>query len=515
MSGRRSPIRRASIDADTMSAVTADARPERPLAHAVLRAWWPVFGLLLFLFAAATVTHADADLWGHVRFGLDALRSHRLPSVDPYSFTQDTPWLNHEWLSEAQMGLAWIVAGPAGLALLKALLVVAAFALMWGSLRGARTSVRIVALVVAAVGTVHATSSLRPQVWTFLLMAVLGRVLLEDHAKDRRWLPVIFALWANLHGGWIVGLGVLGLWAGLDVIVDRQRLREWIWIVPACVLATLVTPYGWRLWQFVATTVRPDRSIEEWKPLWGTPVFNWMPWVLAVGAAIWAATRRFPRRWSTVGVLAVLAWSSSRVMRVESLFVELAVILIAPVIVARWPARLATLPPVRPKLEPLVAFVMFLAPAAASARLATVALPCLSTTGPWAPDGPAARYLEAAVPGRLVTFFDWGEYAIWHFGPRLRVSMDGRRETVYTDERLVDHDDIRFGRPRGFDLLQAWQPEYVWLPIESRATRDWLAGHGYRIDAETDRSFVAVRADLPRLPRPPAEAPAGFACFPG
>ena len=58
-------------------------------------------GLLVLAAALATYTRADADLWGHVRFGLDTLGTRTLTSVDPYSFTQDKPWVNHEWLSEA------------------------------------------------------------------------------------------------------------------------------------------------------------------------------------------------------------------------------------------------------------------------------------------------------------------------------------------------------------------------------------------------------------------------------
>ena len=79
----------------------------------------PAAGLVVLLFAMSTLTWTDTDLWGHTRFGLDILRDHDLPSVDPYSFTQDKPWVNHEWLSELQMGIAYHVAGPTGLALLK------------------------------------------------------------------------------------------------------------------------------------------------------------------------------------------------------------------------------------------------------------------------------------------------------------------------------------------------------------------------------------------------------------
>ncbi len=61
----------------------------------------------------------DPDFWGHLRFGLDILAQRQLTAVDPYSFTQDVPWVNHEWLSELLMAAAFETAGFSGMLLLK------------------------------------------------------------------------------------------------------------------------------------------------------------------------------------------------------------------------------------------------------------------------------------------------------------------------------------------------------------------------------------------------------------
>ena len=61
----------------------------------------------------------DPDLWGHVRFGTDILKSGRIATLDPYSFTQDVPWTNHEWLSELVFAIAYRAGGVTGLALLR------------------------------------------------------------------------------------------------------------------------------------------------------------------------------------------------------------------------------------------------------------------------------------------------------------------------------------------------------------------------------------------------------------
>src|SRR5207249_3766765 len=112
----------------------------------------------------------------------------------------------------------------------------------------------------------------------------------------------------------------------------------------------------------------------------------------------------------------------------------------------------------------------------------------------------AAALAPQAVRGRLILPFDWGQFAIWHFGPRLRVSIDGRRETVYSDATVRLQAGVASGTPDGLAFVAREQPEYLWLPTDSRATASsWLEPNGYRLDVRTSRSFIARRADLPAL----------------
>ena len=93
--------------------------------------------------------------------------------------------------------------------------------------------------------------------------------------------------------------------------------------------------------------------------------------------------------------------------------------------------------------------------------------------------------------------------------------MDGRRETVYSNARLEEHAAILEGRPEGLATLASWQPEYVWLPATSAVTRHWLVEHGYRLEHQSARSFVAVRTDLPVLTPPLPAVARETTCFPG
>ena len=100
-----------------------------------------------------------------------------------------------------------------------------------------------------------------------------------------------------------------------------------------------------------------------------------------------------------------------------------------------------------------------------------------------------------------------------NFGPALKVSIDGRRETLYTAETVAEQQAIAQGKPEGLAALGRIAPEYVWLPTEAAATARWLPANGYRMEVQTPRSFIAVRRDLPPLPGRVADA--SSTCFPG
>jgi hypothetical protein len=475
-------------------------------------------GLVALVLAPVLVmTRADPDLWGHVRFGLDILTQHRLPSIDPYSFTQDVPWVNHEWLSELIMGIAYTVAGPTGLSLLKGGLVAVLFVIVLSAYARVAVPVAGAAVIVLGAGTGRVITTLRPQLWTAIGVALLCRLLIT---QPRRWwlaaVPPMFVLWVNLHGGWIVGAGLLAMWTAFQFVRSPRSRGLVTGIAVMSALGTLVNPYGWRMWAFLGTTVRLTRPIAEWQPLTSTPVLAWIPWgiVVTVVALSLVSSRRPPL--DRVAMVAMLAYAAFRVERLAPLCVISAIVLLSPTILARWPSDAAVFDPISPAAAGGVALVMialFVGSGIAVARTAR----CIVMDGSWIPDRSVGRALVASnLSGRMVTFFDWGEYAIWHLSPSLRVSIDGRRETVYSDRVLEGHDAMNGATAEGIAYLQGLNPDYVWLPIASSRLRDWLAANGYRIDRQTDESFLAVRADRPTLADiNMSDTRTLTACFPG
>jgi hypothetical protein len=455
--------------------------------------------LAFALMAAATcMWNADPDLWGHLRFGLDSVRDHALTAVDPYSFTSDRPWINHEWLSEAAMGVAYLAGGVYGLLLLKILLVGGTFALLAFHSRHASAPARWWILAAVAVLSAPVTMTVRPQLWTALLLTMI--TITTDWKISRLALlwPMIFAVWANAHGGWIVGLGVVAAWIAGSLLDTRdwRSAASRAGVLALCIAATLLTPYGLELWRFIAETVGVNRhDVTEWRPIWVEGATVWIGSLILVAVLL----RYAAWSWSTVLPVLMLAVGSAKVGRLGALWVLAAAALLLP----RWRA-LKPVPVFPPALTAIVVAVAML-PAAVIAAQSR----CLPILGWRPPDVEAAGALMGA-SGRLMVPFDWGEFAIWHFGPALKVSFDGRRETVYSAARIAEQHGLGSGDPRIGPFIEHERPEYVWLPLPGgeRLAAE-LPARGYRVDVETSRSIILTRQDLEPLKPAPMSR-----CFP-
>jgi hypothetical protein len=469
----------------------------------------------------ASWTIADPDLWGHVRFGLDILAERAIPRQDTYSFTSDRPWINHEWLAEVTMAGAYRARGATGLIGLKWLITAATLALVWRTVRraGVRRPFAGGLLLLAVLGAFGLIMTVRPQIFSMLLF-VLQLYMLNVAGRGKHrvllWTPVLFALWANVHGGWMVGLGVLGLWsAGMAL----SKALSWRWAAGATVLsalATLITPYGLELWRFLWETVGIRRAdISEWQPVTYAPVLL-VPWTAAVGLVVLAFWRR---RRSALPLLApalALAILSFRVSRLDGFFALTSVALLAPCFaglgperlpLSRWPAR----------AELAVVLLMFAAGAAAAGLTAGNWAGCLTIPDPkqaddWAPEAESVAFLqENALRGRLLTYFPYGQLAIWHLAPRLAVSYDGRRETVYSEAVRRAHLEFYSPTPDASyaDRIGA---DYVWVPRRLSVVNLLTAAGWVRIFQGTQSVVLSRRDGGPHVQPPPW---GGRRCFPG
>jgi hypothetical protein len=101
--------------------------------------------------------------------------------------------------------------------------------------------------------------------------------------------------------------------------------------------------------------------------------------------------------------------------------------------------------------------------------------------GPYYPVG-AVRYLgDNHLSGKLLVYFDWGEYVIFHLYPHFRVAMDGRYETVYPPEVCQIYWDFSFARPNWKAFLEKYPPDFILLSKDEEITRFLTRDPAWRI----------------------------------
>lgn len=462
-------------------------------------------------------TIADNDLWGHVRFGLDMLEARSLHPVDLYSFTaHGAPWINHEWLAEVVMALTWKFAGAAGLVWLKIAIALTTIAICARHLRRQDLSPAYLATAICPwIAIIPNFTVLRPLHFTLPFFAALLVILYETSRGETRklWLLTpLFALWVNFHGGVLAGAAVLLIWTATLALFDRPRLRS-AWMPALCaILATLINPYGWKLLHFLVTTATVHRpEITEWAPMRATSMTGFLYLPFAAMAVFGFAKSRLAKPVPLILTFAAIASLPFAAVRHVTLAV-VAVIVLAGPHAADALRQVSDASRKRPGRGWRVPAWGFLVPLALSVLLLTVLLsqPPRVLIKPDLFPVRAVQVLAASgVQGNLINRFNWGEYVIWHLGPELKVTMDGRRETVYPPALYEHYLAFQDGK-EGWDWILRNHPGDVallerHLPSASlmRLLPDWEVMYeddlAIILARRGSSASASIRAAIPRV----------------
>jgi hypothetical protein len=462
--------RSSEIASELESAAPVAPAPARSLFARLRAAAVTAAGMLLAVLGIGAVLHflalglADPDLWGHVRFGLDMIESRSLLHEDVYSYlTGGYRWINHELLSELLFGLAYSAAGTTGLLALKFAVAVLIFAALFLYLSASGlTSLRASAVLVPAGYLLWlGLATIRPQMFSilFLLCLILLLVAVERGRHGALLLvPLVFAAWINFHGGVLAGIGFLGVWCLVHMIARPRSATAMVVVGLASVVATLITPYGPELLIFlVRTATVPRPEVIEWAPL-NVASFNGIAYLavlcLCVLGWVFSNRRRSPSQLAVFIVAALLPLTAWRHLY---LFAVAAPIVSAEHIASAWDRW-------RPRTHhsPWLSGATLLG--AVVFAFATVPdFQCIRVSdGRPYPVASVAVLRESGVTGNLaVDGFFWGEYVLWHLGPELKVSVDGRRETVYSSDVWSRSMAFATGRGKWDQVLRDPPPELV------------------------------------------------------
>lgn len=446
--------------------------------------------LLLITIVADGLQYTDPDLWGHIYFGQALLREHRVVLHDVASYSAfGHLYQNHEWLTELLMALIYNHGGMVGLKLWKFACVAATLSGValavaeTGASRGVQSNV----LGVVAIA-IMPQMQFRPQLYTFILSATLLTLLARDNYRGRAplWLVgPIMMLWANLHGGFAIGIAMLGAYAGvagLQALIAGAGLARpfrLALMVVVGVLATLVTPWGIGLWYLVghalfASNIRA--IIVDWMPLipalarqWQTNHLGVIYYACVIGlmagfALTFTLTPR-GRDLPLVVIAAMMSWaafSAVRNMPLAAIACAVPLARHAELLVAKRrkePAAKGNLPAAEQGGVPPGALL----PGALAVVLALMLglfSPRLAQEHPY-PAGAVAFMQDHRLNGNVLADFGWGQYLIWHLAPGSKVFIDGRYDTVFPTKVINDYLRFYFDWPGAAVVLSAYPHDFV------------------------------------------------------
>lgn len=393
----------------------------------------------------------DPDFGWHLMMGKFIL-THGIPATDPFSYTMTSyPFVDHEWLTNMLFAQAMDTIGYTVLAGIFALFAVTAFSLQMLRIPGNAKRFALPFLFLAFF-VVSGFIGIRPQIITWLFFS-LTLIVVRDFAlfeKYRWFLPFLFILWVNLHGGFAVGIVALLIAAAYWWYKKPSKRLGIASVFVASIAATFVIPYGWRGWWEVWMQMTDGNlrwTIMEWTPTVFVP--SMQVWFFIVFSVMFVG--RYFRKFSLLDLLlygGLLAAALSSI-RHAPLWLLLALPMTIQAVVFFY----QDIAKIKYAIErfAIMAKVFF----AIICLLILFDIPnILQTFGVMGKQGAypdkAVFYVKSHLPeGQVFSIYDWGGYLIWKL-PEKKVYIDGRMPSWRWNADIPTESNYAFADYRKF-----------------------------------------------------------------
>ena len=464
---------------------------------------WAIAAVAVPLAVLSAAPIVAVDLAYHIRAGEMMLDSHRILRTDPFlSWTLGQPWLDQQWGAQLLLDLAYRSAGWFGLATLRALSDALSLILIFLACRAAGAGRRAAAFLTLGSAVFLAAESLRPESFALPCFAAIAWLVAgrSEHPARLWWAIPIQIVWANVHGSFFLGPALLAL-GGLDDLVRHTGAARRVFGVGAvALLATLMNPFGWRVWPYVFTVgTNPliRETVREWQP---PTVRNWVGIAFFASVALVAAL--FARRRKPVAWVGLLALALFFAMTLTAMRHMLWWALAAPVVVAGLLAS-PKQPPKEPARDPAGPLNVVIAGLLAVTSLVPMVrwAPYTGTEPPanlvaYAPAGITGELRQLLSPGER--FFNAQEWGSWFelVLPQNPVLADSRFELIPRDV-WNEYVAVSEGREGWQEILARWHVSVVALARDQQ--RDLIPiirdDPGWQLFYQDGDGFIFTRSE--------------------
>ena len=425
--------------------------------NATMRDWqFLVLAAVAVLYAglANLRTVSDSDLFWQLASGRWIWQHHRIFSTDVFSYTAPgQPWI-YPIGSEVFFYLAYRIGGYALISWIGAVACAGTVALL---LR--RGSITSCAVAILAVPVIAERMLPRADMFSVVLFAAYLSILWQYHqtGRARLWLlPILMVAWANLHPGFVAGLGLMGAFLAVELLElpfgttrrtkARQRLGLlWLWFAVSA-LATLVNPWGWRVYSSLLRQYQAMAVHSAWIAEWGSLPLNWTAFLsesalrytrgafyvlFALGVTI-ALLAILQRQIGSALLVAGSLYAGAKHVRLDALSA-------CVVVVVGGAVLSSALQHLAPRISTQNRKALATGLAAAFCALALIRT-ADAVTGYrdhgvsrfgagltwWVPQRAADFVQRENLPGEIFNTYNVGGYLVWKLGPERRDYLDGR-----------------------------------------------------------------------------------------
>lgn len=425
---------------------------------------------------------ADLDVWARLAVGKLVFELGHVSYQDVFAYTPTKAlWVDHEWGSGTVFFAVYDLFGQGGLLALRVLLYFGTALWLHLCVReriGNADSLLLHGLLVYALLFAFYVT-VRSQAFTYFLFA-LWMYLLERSRNGKTWaltlLPITMIFWANLHAGFLSGLGLLVIY-GAGERLNHRPWKRYVLLLLLCGLVTLANPYGVKYWTYVfeaVTMARPD--IVEWQAFdFFGPVESYLGFklllLLSAFIVLVGLFRKIKIDWVDVLLLIITFTLAARHIRhipffciVSFPFLYASFRHLGDLMARKRAKTVGVKSAAKEQWERIEALgygtvrgLLF-----AVAVLLAFNLPLRVSVPPWMLPVNAIEFIRANhLQGNLLIPFSWGSYAIWRLFPQCKVSIDGRFEEVYPDTTYNEIRTFTHGKRGWRRVLEKYEHDLI------------------------------------------------------
>lgn len=485
--------------------------------------------LTLVLCGSGSKLLNDGDTGYHIRTGEFILDRLQIPRHDLFSFHDPPiPWTAHEWLAETVMGLLHRMGGLTAVVLFFVLLLALTYTLLARNCNrlGANPLLATAGAALAA-GCSNMHWLARPHLFTLFLLTVWCGILEEFRtgSRDRLYLlPLLMIFWVNLHGGFIFGLAIGGIYVAGEILSGAERrgvAGRLCLFLGAAAGTALLNPLGWRIYLFpfrmISDKYLADHVMEFASPNFHNPLL--FPYLLFALLMVFALAPRKPAPVELLltVILGLLSLRSIRHIPVFALVVTPFLVRHAGELIDQGKGRMMSA--LRERLAQLGevdgSSDRFLWPVAAivTVVILTVSGKVSCRFDPEMKPVAAVEFLlKEQLPGNPYNNDEFGDYLIYAGQGRYRVFFDGRSD-MYGEGRMKEYFEVQVLAPGWEKILDKYRIDWILFDTDSILVRQLWGNPGWHPVYTDAVATIFVRKNatfaslVEKYPRPAALPP--------